>query len=200
MAESSTYSSLTGDSVSLAPWRKDGCVIEGESFLLEPFKAAHVTEAYVSWLNDPEVTQYTRHGQSVYSLEKAQAYAAAVSNSPVTLVWAIRRKSDGLHAGNISLNDISWAHHSGEISVLIGEKKCWGGGAATESVRLITSFAFDSLDLHRVFVGMTVTNLAMIAVAKKNSFQEEGRLRDAFFKNGKYVDVTQWSKLNPKHG
>jgi len=170
--------------------------LEGKYVCLEPFTAIFLSEDYVGWFNDPHVCRYTRHGTKNYTLEHARDYLAAISKSNNTMVYAIIEKERRKHIGNISLNDISWANHSGEISLIIGDRNYWGKGIGKEAVRLIIDLAFSSLKLHRVWVGMTADNAPMIRLAQSLGFSEEGRLKDALYKNGSYFDITQWSKIN----
>ena len=47
-------------------------------------------------------------------------------------------------------------------------------GYATEAVRLVLAFAFDTLALHRVQAGVMPRNLRSIRVLEKNGFRREG--------------------------
>ncbi len=197
MAQPTTSLKCTPEN--LCRLRAAGLNLEGALTELVPLSKKHLSAAYVSWFNDPEVTRYTRHGVETYTMEKACAYFERIQHLDNSLVFAVHRRSDGRHVGNISLNDISWTNHAGEISVILGEKECWGQGLGAEAVGLVSSFAFQDLDLHRLFLGMTAENDGMIRIAAKNGYREEGVLRHAFCKNGTYKDITQWSRINPRH-
>lgn len=172
-------------------------VLNGNKIRLERLSAEHVSQHYADWFNDPLVTRFTRHGSRHYSLRDVTEYIQTLQDSNTTLVFAIIRLSDGQHIGNISLNDISWANRSGEISILLGDRSSWGQGIGRESVRMVMDFAFSSLLLHRVWLGMTTDNLPMIRIAEKLGFHHEGIFKEALFKNGCYYNITQWARLSP---
>jgi RimJ/RimL family protein N-acetyltransferase len=52
-----------------------------------------------------------------------------------------------------------------------------GHGSITEGLRLLTDYAFDSLGAQRVELGIDAQNARSIAVAQRNGFVLEGRLR-----------------------
>lgn len=171
--------------------------LDGGEIYLAPLSESHLTETYASWLNDPEVTRHTRHGTSPYTLAKVRDYFEKIRDSEETIVFAIHLKENDLHVGNISLNDISWGNHSGEISILLGDRRYWGKGLGRDAVRLVIQFGFECCQLHRLWVGMTTTNAGMITIARSLGFQEEGVLKDALFKEGVYQDITQWFLIRP---
>ncbi len=50
-------------------------------------------------------------------------------------------------------------------------------------------FGFRELNLHRIYMTQLATNHTSAALERAFGFKEEGRLRDAQYKNGQYVDV-----------
>jgi RimJ/RimL family protein N-acetyltransferase len=52
-----------------------------------------------------------------------------------------------------------------------------GQGYATEGVRLLTDYAFRSLGVQRVELGIDAKNARSVALARRCGFIEEGRLR-----------------------
>ena len=53
----------------------------------------------------------------------------------------------------------------------------WNQGFATEALRALVRFAFETLKLHRIEAGCAVANSASIKVLEKTGFQREGRGR-----------------------
>lgn len=179
--------------------KKKYSALEGEKIILEPTSEKHVTEQAVSWFNDPVVCRDNRHGQGNYTLEKAKKYYEEVSVSDSIYPFAIVEKNSRKHVGNISLCSLSAANKSGEIAVLIGEKSAWGSGIGYEACRLVLDFAFQTLGLHRVKMGMTSRNKAMIRISEKLGMIQEGIFKDALRKDDAYLDIVQFACINPKH-
>lgn len=63
-----------------------------------------------------------------------------------------------------------------------------GRGYMTEAVRCLVSFAFETLDLHRIEAACLLDNAASINVLKKSGFHEEGIARRYLEINGAWRD------------
>lgn len=74
-----------------------------------------------------------------------------------------------------------------EIGYWIGEP-FWNKGIATKTVRLLTTYAFDTLHLHRLFAGIFHTNPASAKVLIKAGYELESIAREAVIKEGKLLD------------
>ena len=97
-------------------------------------------------------------------------------------------------AGVIILGWIQAAHLSANISYWLGESFT-GRGLATESLKLLSRFAFTELGLNRLEISASVTNAASRAVATRAGFREEGVSREFERINGKFVDHVRFARL-----
>lgn len=79
--------------------------------------------------------------------------------------------------------------------ITIGEKDCWGRGCGTEATRLMLDHAFGTLGLHRVALAVFAFNERAIRSYRKIGFVEEGRSREAIWRDGSFWDEIQMSML-----
>lgn len=86
---------------------------------------------------------------------------------------------------------------SAEIGYWIGEPY-WGLGICTKAVELSTDYAFNQLNLVRIYARVFDFNLASQRVMGKSGFLLEGIFAKAFRKNGKIGDEYRYAKLNNK--
>ena len=111
--------------------------------------------------------------------------------------WLIFKKSpdepEGIFAGAIMM-EINIRNHSATLSYWLC-KPFTGQGLMTESVKLITKFAFETLKLNRLELLVSVHNGKSAAVAMRCGFMEEGINRDFELINGKFVDHRRFSLL-----
>ena len=75
-----------------------------------------------------------------------------------------------------------------ELGYYIGAE-FWGNGIATEAVRLVCKWVFDTTDIVRIYAEPFAENIASCRVLQKNGFIEEGILRKNAYKNGKFRDM-----------
>lgn len=68
------------------------------------------------------------------------------------------------------------------------DKDHWGKGYGTETIALVTNFAFETLKLHKLYANVVDTNFGSARVLEKNGFALEGRFKDHYFIEGKYYD------------
>jgi RimJ/RimL family protein N-acetyltransferase len=80
---------------------------------------------------------------------------------------------------------------------LIGETSYWGKGYGTEATRLITRYAFESLNFHRVWLHVYDFNLRGIAIYEKVGYKKEGVLRQHTYREGRYHDVITMAITRP---
>ncbi len=150
---------------------------------------------YVSWLNDKEVCRYNSHDGG-YTQENAISFINSLKDDKSKEVYAIYYKADDIHVGNVSLQQINMQNRSAEMAFLLGEKTYWNKGIGYAAAKLLLQRAFDSLNLHRVYMGTSSLNIAMQKLAEKLGFEQEGCLKDAQYKNGKFNDIVLYGLIN----
>ena len=78
--------------------------------------------------------------------------------------------------GDIELDHIAWRSGEAELRVRIGEPSLRGKGLGTEAVRLMLAYAFERLNLTRVYVRVLASNRQAIASYRKAGLKSEGFL------------------------
>lgn len=169
--------------------------LSADTLTLRPLQIEDLRGAYVSWLNDPEVCEHNSHHVFPYSLAEAKHYIESVSRDEHNLVLAIVANDTGKHIGNISLQKIDTVSRSAEYAILVGDRDYWGKGIATEASKLLLTHGFNTLNLHRIYCGTSTSNIAMQKLADRLGFKEEGRRREAHYKNGSYDDIIEYGLL-----
>jgi RimJ/RimL family protein N-acetyltransferase len=97
--------------------------------------------------------------------------------------------------GSCGLHGIDSKDHNATFGIAIGEKDYWSKGYGTEAARLLINYGFQQLNLHRISSSAVAFNERSIRLHKKVGFREEGRLRQAMFKNGQYHDRVEFGIL-----
>ncbi len=145
---------------------------------------------FVRWLNDPEVTA----GLSLIlpiSMDEEEAWYEAMLKQPATqhpMMIEVCQSEEWAPVGNCGYHDINTQVRSGEVGIFIGEKHYWNKGYGTEAMRLLVRHGFETLNLNRVFLRVYANNPRAIRSYEKVGFVHEGRLRQAAYRNGQYVD------------
>ena len=102
---------------------------------------------------------------------------------------AIVRASDGLLIGNCGARCSSESRWGSEAEFGCElDPRAWRRGYATEAGRAIIGFAFDSLQVHRVFARTFAENQPAVKLAERLGMRLEGRLRERRYFKGRWWD------------
>ena len=160
--------------------------IVGERLYLSPFDASDtdIHAKWAEWMNDRAVCDtFGGHGNNV-TRTSARMDVEALTGHRFVMVLL-----DGdILIGQISLHNIDHMHRRAFMGIMLGEAEHRGKGYGTEAVRLILNYGFNTLNLNNISLSVHVDNAAGIACYKKVGFQETGRRREWYFKDGKYID------------
>lgn len=145
---------------------------------------------FVAWLNDPEV----REGLGVYlplsQEEEDRWYEKMLDRPPEEHVLVVEvRAGDGWQMiGSTRLFNFDWRIRKAEFGILIGDKNYWNRGYGTEITRLMLQHGFETLNLNRIYLKVFSSNPRARRAYEKAGYILEGTLRQANFRDGKYVD------------
>lgn len=154
---------------------------------------------YFQWFNDQEVCRFNAHGRVPNNMKSMDAYLERAYSDPSLAVFAICFLENDAHVGNICLQGINLIDRSAEYAVVLGEKDCWGKGVAKDASDLLLQHGFRTLNLHRIYCGTSEENTGMQKLATYMGMKEEGRRREALFKNGRYVDILEYGLLRDEY-
>ena len=78
---------------------------------------------------------------------------------------------------------------------MIGAKQHWDQGYGSEALGLMVQHGFGTLNLNRISLRVFADNPRAMRSYEKAGFVQEGRLREAHYHDGAYVDVLVMSML-----
>ena len=160
----------------------------GEKTYYRAIERRDLEGPYFQWLNDPEVTQYMMTGLFPNTMERMEHFLKEVGNFQQNVFLAVIDKATDKHIGNVKIGSIDWIHHRAEYGIMIGDKNFWGKGYCTEATRLMVQYAFEKLNLHRLELVVVADHAPSVASYERVGFKIEGRAREQFHSNGKYLD------------
>lgn len=151
----------------------------------------HLTDvsSFKEWIFDPEVIRYSMTKfHRIKSADEVEAwFLETLKDRRCYQVGLIDPKTQELigYAGIAGINEIDG---NGEYFIFIGSKAHWGKGIASEVTKRIVDHGFRELKLHRIFLTASSSNPGAIRAYEKAGFKHEGRMREAFYRNGQYSD------------
>lgn len=149
----------------------------------------------VTWRNAPRAWAnfFNRYPLSVGGQRK---WFAALMDDQSRKFFIICLMQGGEAIGTIGLDHIDFVNQRAEVgNVLVGDDRAVGHGHAKEAVSLLVAFAFDQLNMNRLYLNVLTDNDRAIGLYSRCGFREEGIQRQAVFARGRFRDVLTMSLL-----
>jgi ribosomal-protein-alanine N-acetyltransferase len=154
-----------------------------------------VSERYVNWMNDYEIVKFTESRFAPHTKQSIEHFVNVTENDINTVAWAIT--VDSQHIGNIKLGPVDWHHSYADIGLLIGLKEHWGLGYGTESIKLVSNWAFTAPQLHKLTAGFYDKNIGSRRAFEKAGFSNEARQYSHYHFEGEFIDGLTVARFNP---
>lgn len=105
---------------------------------------------------------------------------------------------DGGRAGIVELMEIDYIHRSAEFQIIVAPD-AQGRGYAQQATTKALDYAFAVLNLHKVYLIVSVENPKAIHIYQQAGFVTEGELREEFFSDGRYRNALRMGILQNEH-
>ena len=166
-------------------------ILTGNNVTLCPFDRRHAEQTRV-WVNDPDLACLLDRSRPVSDADHERWYAG-ISGRDDCVFFAI--ETDGVHAGNVWLWGIEPRHRKAEVRILIGPNEHQGKGLGSAAISLLASYAYDRLNLHRLYAYVLSTNPRARRAFEKAGFALEGILRQDRWVGDRFADVFLLGRL-----
>lgn len=162
-------------------------VLETTRLRIVPFCEEHLTERYVSWLNDPIVVRFSQQRFRTHTLASCREYSESFRGTDDEF-WAIVAREPSLgHVGNMTVSR-DLRHGTADIAILIGERSVWGRGYAYEAWMAMCDDLFRH-GARKITAGTLATNEPMLALMRRAGMSSDGVRRRQELFEGREVDL-----------
>lgn len=100
-----------------------------------------------------------------------------------------------ISVGSIDLFDFDPFHKRAGVGILI-DSKVRNKGFATEALRLLIDYCFNTLVLHQLYCNIEITNIESIRLFEKSGFERCGIKKDWLMRNGKWTSEILYQLIN----
>jgi ribosomal-protein-alanine N-acetyltransferase len=170
-------------------------IIKTDRLLLRQFINDDIDKVFAG-LSHPDVIKY--YGVSYHSLEATKRQMKFFSDLEVNetgIWWAVCSIDNKVFYGAGGLNSLSKEHKKAEIGFWL-IPAFWGKGIMTEAIPLICDYGFNRLGLHRIEGIVETENINCKKALTKLEFQHEGTMKECEIKNGKFISLDIYAKIN----
>lgn len=122
-------------------------------------------------------------------------FESYLANRNTNVRCAIVDKESNAIIGLVNLTNIDWSCRGAEFSIMIGNSNFYSKGIGKMATIEMLKHGFNNLNLHRIYLTVLTYNDIALKLYKSIGFEQEGIIRDAVFKQGKYQDAYMMSIL-----
>ena len=167
--------------------------IDGERLYLRPLEESDL-ECCMRWINNSEVLQFLGRKHPMGRAQELQWLADQYKRED-RFNLAIVLKDGDRHIGNCGFYSIDLGNRNAHFGILIGEKDAWSQGYGSEATKLVVSYGFKQLGLHRIELEVYSFNERAQKAYEKAGFSLEGTKRESYYGNGQFHDTHVMSIL-----
>jgi RimJ/RimL family protein N-acetyltransferase len=153
------------------------------------------------WRNIPEFRKNYREVRELNMANQEIWFERSCANNPNDFMFIIQRLEDNKPIGTAGLLYINWIIRSADFSFYIGDNEAYidNEGYAEDAARLLINYGFNNLNLHKIWMELYEFDTKKLDFFKnKFRFQEDGKLRDNAFEDGRYWNSYIISLLETK--
>ncbi|MBH11234.1 MAG: hypothetical protein CMG74_12960 [Candidatus Marinimicrobia bacterium] len=160
--------------------------LDTENYFLQSLNESDVSERYLSWLHDFEVSKTLEVDGKSQTLETIKDYINWHDNKLKFLfgIFTIKEKK---HIGTFSVT-LNVEHKRATIGVMIGDKDYWGTGVVNEARAKIIDWLFDIKKMNKIEAGPMSINFPAIFNFINQGWENEGIMKSHYLIDGKSVD------------
>lgn len=144
------------------------------------------TADIVRWRNQKFVQENFIY-QKNFTPEIHNKWMQTMVESGQVIQFIIWERISNKKIGSVYLRDIDYQNKKAEFGIFIGEKDYLGKGYGKIATRLIISYAFEKLNLNKIFLRLLTHNKRAFKCYSDCGFIQEGLFKqDVFIKNQPY--------------
>ena len=177
--------------------------IKGDIVDLVPLNSKHI-KIYTKWQNRPNVRIFARNIIPLTVEDMQKFFKPSKDQIKREILFEVWHKKDLKPIGFGNIDNVDWYGQMGWLGLIIGEPEYWGQKIGEEVTHLMVEYAFNELNLYKIYAGINSVNIGSWRCAEKNGFTREATFKKASYVNGKYFDnfvyslfKEDWLKLNP---
>jgi aminoglycoside 6'-N-acetyltransferase len=155
-------------------------------------------EAFASYRSDADVARY-QDWECPFPLSEAKDFIASLYHLAPGIpgTWfqfAVNLASSGALIGDVALRTSEADGRQAELGFTFAAVH-QGQGYATEAVRAVVQYAFETLAMHRVFSRTDARNLRAQRLLERLGFRREGELRESTWFKGAWATDLLYAHL-----
>jgi ribosomal-protein-alanine N-acetyltransferase len=163
-------------------------------FVLRRIEPEDLPELYHQ-KNDPAVAAMLGGFTTGYSMTDLKHWVEYHRTRSDEVLLAIAEAETNRCVGHVGLYNIDYRIRMAEFAIMLGNPTTWNKGLGRACTNFMLNYGFRDLNLNRIYLTVLATNERAMRLYHSLGFRDEGRMRQAQYKDGQYIDVFMMSLL-----
>lgn len=149
----------------------------------------------LEWIHDTNINCNFRCGFSEMTIEDVKKFIQTSFDEKNQHFAIVNENNE--YMGTISLKNINKIDNNAEYAI-VTRAKAHGKGYAFQATKEILNYAFNELNLHKVYLNVLEENERANKFYKKCGFRYEGMSKEILYINGRYHNLNWYAIENDK--
>lgn len=165
--------------------------LKGDKVSVRPFVASDLSDAYISWLNNPEIVRFSNQRFVNHDIASVRHYFESFAGSANAFL-SIEDAKNQVHVGTMTVY-VQPHHGTADVGILVGKN---GNGFGKEAWALVIKWLLETCKVRKVTAGSLSCNHAMIRLMEHAGMKQEATRTAQELVNGKPQDIVYFAKFN----
>ena len=171
--------------------------IEVSGAILRPLEPTDIDSLHV-YRNDPAVVSGLGGFSTGYARRDLEDWMEFHRGRRDEILLCIADQQSDRCLGHIGLYNIDYRVRKAELAIMIGASTHHGRGLGKSACGALMDYAHQQLNIRRIELTLLANNTPAMRLYAGLGFVEEGRLIQAEYRNGEYVDVICMAHLSER--
>lgn len=167
--------------------------LSGSKVQLRRFAVRDISQDYLRWLNDPEVTRFSNQRFREHTRESCEAYLNGFEGT-ANLFLSVHEQAGGTAIGTMTAY-VTPVHGTCDVGIMIGDRDYWSGGYGQEAWSLLTDWLLTHGAVRKLTAGCLAANLAMVRVMERSGMRPDGVRQGQEILDGAPCDIVHYAKF-----
>jgi RimJ/RimL family protein N-acetyltransferase len=173
---------------------ENGFPLSGNKVLLKPFSVFDINDAYIGWLNDPNVVKFSNQRFLKHDRESCLRYQASFEGTE-NLFVSVRSLSDDSPIGTLTAY-VARHHGTVDVGIMIGDKSVWGQGYGQDAWDTLTNWLIGREGIRKLTAGTLACNFGMIRLMERSGMSKEAVKKAQELVDGRPEDIFYYAKFH----
>lgn len=170
-----------------------GPSLTGKLVQLRPFTSEDISEAYLGWLNDPQVTRFSNQRFRRHDRTSSLAYLASFEGTD-NLYMSMRRLTDDSAIGTMTAY-LSRHHGTVDVGIMVGDRRAWGKGYGQDGWNVMLDWLAGLENIRKITAGTAAPNIGMQRLMERSGMTLEARRIGQEIIEGKPEDILYYARF-----